>query len=1063
MLSIRSVLAFAISFLLFVAISQAQNAVDIQVFPTYRQLFPRDLATNMGQAKAEGSVAASSGYVAMKLSLYRNNELYSVQTIDLSYTENRADFQFTVDIPAELASFRLELAGLNGAFETPIASADELVAGEVFIINGQSNAIAGAGMHPNDYDLYARSYSSGLGWELMNRTFPGLWGGRLAKSMITELGMPVAIFNEAEGGKEILHFLKDDANPEAGNYGKMRRRLEAAGVADRIRAVLWYQGETDGWLTTLEEYKTRFKDLYDDWMADYRWPRVYLFQVRYQMCGHPSPAIMEAQRQLARELDQVEIMSTTKATTDASVRCHFEYLGGHDKLGNQLYALMASQMYGQPSFDVAPADVGKITFVEPDLLELEMTSVDGELLVEGWPWSDFALEGGNVSISDGWTDGHKIYLQLSAVPHDYTGLSYYGHADNAERWIVNSRDVGLLNFWNHPICNDCEQPQPSADIELSLSADRTDDLQVDDVVQLQLQLSNKGPEVATNLSVKTILPDYISISTDDPNYATAANTWSVAQLAVDASIQLTLEARIHQLDNAFTIGAELATADLPDPDSSPGNFDGQSVNEDDEAQLTFSPKPTADDKTDLSLSIRADRQNFEIYEFIDLEIVLQNSSAKDADNVQVAAKLPEGLAFTESEISQGTYADWDGLWRLGKVVAGSTQTLKLRLFTLQEEQISFYTQVVQQDTEDKDSAPGNGVQGQVIEDDEAVLILTPGPGEIDRTPPLAVLTSSQSTVLEAFTVAIRFSEAIQGLEIEDFAIENGSIENLNGSGQNYSLQVLPREAGLVKLRLLSGKVMDLEGNVNPVSNELIVRFEPIEGDFVDLELSLEADETVFEIFDFVVFELKVENKGNIAAKDLLIDFPFPEDFVFTEKSETLGDYNDWLQEWAIDELGAGEEATLSLTLFSLKEDGPRKAFAQLVASSPLDWDAMPDNDQDQTADEDDEALVDLQPLRSSANQRQSTQSQSSASTASLQIAPNPVSSRLWVQWQSDASAKAEIHIHAATGQRVFSRSLSSAAGQNQLDITLADLPAGVYFISLTDGASNPQILSFVKR
>ncbi|NWK55029.1 hypothetical protein HW115_05375 [Verrucomicrobiaceae bacterium N1E253] len=99
------------------------------------------------------------------------------------------------------------------------------------------------------------------------------------------------------------------------------------------------------------------------------------------------------------------------------------------------------------------------------------------------------------------------------------------------------------------------------------------------------------------------------------------------------------------------------------------------------------------------------------------------------------------------------------------------------------------------------------------------------PGSEQPTP---TLSTAGNSVTSAFTVNLTFNEAVTGLELSDFDVQNASLSNLSGNGSNYTLLVTPEEAGDVTLTLPAKRVTDTDGDklTNTHSNTLVVNYAP---------------------------------------------------------------------------------------------------------------------------------------------------------------------------------------------------------------------------------------------
>jgi Carbohydrate esterase, sialic acid-specific acetylesterase/Secretion system C-terminal sorting domain len=444
-------------FSLFSLTSQSQNNVELSYFPKDMQLLPRNVSTNKGNYTIVGKVPKSTGFTSLLLKIFKSETLIKETSYPLSISQDFTSFSIPFEINAELSNHRIELWGIKGNEQILIKKAEKVVAGDVIVINGQSNNIGP--VTPSDDDPFLRSHTEQFGWNVITYTQPSRWAPRVAKNIITNHKIPVAIFNESYGGVRLNFFLKNETSPYIGNYGELMTRLEKAEVKSNIRALIWWQGESDGWETSIEEYKSQFKKLHAAWSKDYNKPTIYLFQIRFKSCTHIKPYVLEAQRQLSNEIEGLGIMSTNAAKSDS---CHFYYTGGYDSLGNRMYRLMASKMYSDaPLVNVKAPDVEKIWFSSTNEITIQMKNAVGNLQQLGQPWADFRLEtqddfNTNNFIErniQGTVSGNQIILKFTGDSSGIKGVTYLGHIDNSNDWIVNLKSVPIVSFFNFPISN----------------------------------------------------------------------------------------------------------------------------------------------------------------------------------------------------------------------------------------------------------------------------------------------------------------------------------------------------------------------------------------------------------------------------------------------------------------------------------------------------------------------------------------------------------------------------------------------------------------------------------
>jgi hypothetical protein len=425
---------------------KAQSDFQIKHFPQDMQLFPRNAATNKGSYTIDGTVPKGSVISLLKVKIFRGDALVDEKSQLINAANAIVPFSLTFDIKAELTEYKIELRKTVSAKDSLVKKAERLVAGDVYLVNGQSNNIGS--IEDADYSTFLRSYTDKFGWNDIRYTQPSKWAPRLAKMIIDQHKIPVAIFNESYGGVKQSFFLKGSSSTLSdNNYLSALKRLEAAEVKNNIRAILWWQGESDGWETPAETFKAEFKQLYADWMRDLNNPQCYFFQIRFKSCAHTNPLIMEVQRQLAAEIPALEAISTNAAKSDS---CHFYYKNGYDSLGNRLFRVVSARNYGTSSAYTKAPDVERAWVASSAEIRILFKHTNA-LRVVGKPWDDFQINGGNAKIVDGLIEGNVIKLRITGDTVGLKGISYLSHISSDENWIINPLGMGILSFYNFPL------------------------------------------------------------------------------------------------------------------------------------------------------------------------------------------------------------------------------------------------------------------------------------------------------------------------------------------------------------------------------------------------------------------------------------------------------------------------------------------------------------------------------------------------------------------------------------------------------------------------------------
>ncbi|MGE9269592.1 MAG: Ig-like domain-containing protein, partial [Verrucomicrobiales bacterium] len=77
---------------------------------------------------------------------------------------------------------------------------------------------------------------------------------------------------------------------------------------------------------------------------------------------------------------------------------------------------------------------------------------------------------------------------------------------------------------------------------------------------------------------------------------------------------------------------------------------------------------------------------------------------------------------------------------------------------------------------------------------------------------VVALSTEMSEVRGDYAVTVEFSEAITGLEVEDFEVSGGSVIGLLGSGSSYQVVIRPELGGDVAVHLPRNSVVDTDGD-----------------------------------------------------------------------------------------------------------------------------------------------------------------------------------------------------------------------------------------------------------
>ncbi|MHB9006808.1 MAG: DUF2341 domain-containing protein [Limisphaerales bacterium] len=403
--------------------------------PEDNQFYARD-DQNEGMLYCTGTLNGIADAVFLKL--YADDKL--IETKRAGFAADNS-YALSTRLKAGLIRYRVEFGTEVGGRETVRHTATNLVCGDAYLIEGQSNALATdtSEKSPPETNEWIRSYgrppeeAAGAPgnlwcnpvWKAENgeKAELGWWGMELAKQLLASQEVPIFILNGAVGGTRIDQHQRNAADPTnlATIYGRMLWRLRQARLTHGIRAVLWHQGESDqgadgptggcGW----ETYQPLFVELSAAWKQDF--PNVrhyYVFQIWPDACSMggrngSGDRLREEQRNLPRLFSNLSIMSTLGIRPPGD--CHFPLVGWAE-FARLIQPLIERDLYGKvPAASITPPNLRHASYAgkAQDTIVLEF---DQPVVWEDTLRGQFYLEGEKDRFASGSVSGHVLTLQL---------------------------------------------------------------------------------------------------------------------------------------------------------------------------------------------------------------------------------------------------------------------------------------------------------------------------------------------------------------------------------------------------------------------------------------------------------------------------------------------------------------------------------------------------------------------------------------------------------------------------------------------------------------------------
>jgi len=463
-----------------IVVTEPKNDVWIQRTPAKDEK-PEDGQFYARDDKNEGTLyyngALSNAAESVFLKVYADGKLIKTESQKLT-AENA--YAFTVKIKAGLIKYKVEFGTKTGGTEAVLHAVGNLVCGDAYLIDGQSNALAldTGEQSPHVTNEWIRSYIGPTGrgdstdwvrdrfsngrranlWccpSWRTEAALGWWGMDLAKRLQESQKMPIFIIQAAVGGTRIDEHKRCETNhlDLSTMYGKMLWRLQNARLTHGIRGVLWHQGcadqgndGPDGGYGS-EFYEQYFANMSTAWKQDM--PNIrhyYIFQIWPNGCGQGSghgDMLREVQRSLPRLYSNMDCMPTLGINPPGP--CHYP-LAGWSVFAQRMQPLIERDFYGKkPTTSITAPNLKRAYYSSQakDAIALEF---DQPVIWKDSLVSEFYLDDIPGKVASGSVSGNVITLKLKE-PSTATKIQYVKETNwSQDRLIIGKNGLEALTF-----------------------------------------------------------------------------------------------------------------------------------------------------------------------------------------------------------------------------------------------------------------------------------------------------------------------------------------------------------------------------------------------------------------------------------------------------------------------------------------------------------------------------------------------------------------------------------------------------------------------------------------
>lgn len=386
-------------------------------------------------------------------------------------------YSLAVKLKPGLVKYRAELVAKTGPAEKVLHRAENLVCGDAYIIQGQSNAVATdfGKDDPAFRSEWVRTFgnTSGnakgfTGWgPAVHRSRDaeklqiGYWGMELGRRLVEAHQVPVCFINGAVGGTRIDQHQRNAADPEdlTTIYGRLLWRVRRAKLAHGVRAVIWHQGENDQGADGptggygYETYRQLFIDLAAAWKTDFpNVTRYYVFQIWPKSCAMgingSDNRLREVQRNLPAAFSHLSVMSTLGI--DPPGGCHFP-AAGYAEFARLICPLVERDFYGKaPAAAITPPNLKRAHFAS-DKRDEVVLEFDQPVKWDSALCGQFYLDGQKGAVASGAASGNEVRLKLAAASAGKTVTYLDSAAWSQKTLLVGANGIAALTFCEVPL------------------------------------------------------------------------------------------------------------------------------------------------------------------------------------------------------------------------------------------------------------------------------------------------------------------------------------------------------------------------------------------------------------------------------------------------------------------------------------------------------------------------------------------------------------------------------------------------------------------------------------
>ena len=423
---------------------------------------------------------------------------------------------------------------------------------------------------------------------------------------------------------------------------------------------------------------------------------------------------------------------------------------------------------------------------------------------------------------------------------------------------------------------------------------------VDDLVEWNITVANRGPSTALDVIVKDVLPEGLQlIDVRGGNYDNDTHEWTIGTLDKNQSVSIVLVTKV-LVNGTIQNNASVNTT----------------IEESNYTNNNDSDTTKADYLCDLVIKKAVNCTNCIVGDIVEWNITVVNVGPHSASNVIVKDILPKGMELINYRVSVGNFNKVISEWSIGTLEKDTAVSLVLVTKVLIDG--TFVNIATVNTTTPESNYTNNRANNTTVASPICDLVISKlvnatkvYKGDIVKWT-IKVTNKGPST---AFNVKVK-DVLPKGLKLMDLKASKGKYQNgvwtigklTKGSSATLTLITKTTKVGKI-MNIASVNTTTPESNYTNNKANNTTEVMPI----CDLVLYKSSDKHVYNVNDTMHWIIKVVNKGPDGAVDAYVKDVLPNSTEFVSYTSSKGSYNKTNGVWRIGDVAAGEEVTLTIT------------------------------------------------------------------------------------------------------------------------------------------------------